>query len=98
MTAQGIYILKVIESEDLFDSLCETLEDYGVEIMSPAIFDFDAASSDETELILSASEDILEELKEELEAMDILESFNIIDSFESKFTDDEVDDFEEDSL
>ena len=98
MTAQGIYIINVIESETLFDSLCETLEDYGVEIMSPAIFDFHTASSGETELILSAGEDILEEFKEELETLDILETFNIIDSFESKFSDDEVDDYEEDAL
>lgn len=97
MAAQGIYVLRAIESEGIFDNLCETLEEYGVEIVSPAIFDYDSAKDSESELVISGSEEILEDLKEELESQDLLESVNIVDSFEEKF-DEYEDEEEEDGL
>ncbi|MCB0280140.1 MAG: hypothetical protein KDD94_11580 [Calditrichaeota bacterium] len=98
MAAQGIYLIKRIKDEKVFDNLCETIEDYGVTIVSPVIFDFSTASMGETELILSADEDSLEELKEELEAIELLETANIVDSFENKYNDDETDDYDDTQL
>lgn len=98
MAAQGIYVLRAIENESTFDNLCETLEEFGIEIVSPIIFDFVTASSSETELVISGKEETLEDLKEELESLDLLESVSIVDSFEEKFDDYEEDDYEEDGL
>lgn len=85
MAAQGIYLLKPIEDEKVFDNLCETLEEYGVEIVSPVMFDFETARMDETELVLGGTEEILEDLKEELETNDMLDTVSIVDSFENQF-------------
>lgn len=99
MAAQGIYIIKTIAEEKIFDNLCETLEEYGVDIVSPAIFDFENARMKETELVISASEEILEDLKEELEQTDLLENVNIVDSFENQFEDESGDEeVDEDGL
>ncbi len=98
MSAQGIYIIKSIESEIIFDNLCETLEDFGVEIVSPKPFDYSNAATSETELVISAPEDVLEELKEELEGIDLLESSNIVDSFEDDFSEETDDEIVEDNL
>jgi uncharacterized protein with ACT and thioredoxin-like domain len=98
VSAQGIYTITAIDDEATFDNLCEVLEDYGVEIVAPTPFEFAQASVGETELVLAAPEDDLEELKEELETMDLLESVSIVDSYEEGFGDDEDDDFTEDSF
>lgn len=98
MSAQGIYIIRAIEDENTFDTLCETLEDFDVEIVAPNPFEFSNATIGETELMIAATEDILEELKEELENMDLLESANIVDSFEDDFTEESDDEYLDDNL
>jgi uncharacterized protein with ACT and thioredoxin-like domain len=98
MAAQGIYLLRAIEDEKVFDNLCETLEEFGVEIVSPSIFSYELAQSSETELVISSTEETLEDLKEELESQDLVESVNIVDSFEEKFDEYEEDEYEEDGL
>ena len=97
MAAQGIYVLRAIKEESTFDNLCETLEEFGIEIVSPTIFDFVTATSSETELVISGPEETLEDLKEELDSQDLLESVSIVDSFEEKY-DEYEDDEEEDGL
>ena len=91
MSAQGIYIIKAIDDESMFDTLCDTLEDFGVDIVSPKPFDISSTAHGESELILASTEDVLEDLKEELESMDLLESANIVDSFEDDFSEEEDD-------
>jgi acetolactate synthase small subunit len=99
MAAQGIYILKPIINEKVFDNLCETLEDYGVEIVAPVMFDFETARQSETELVLSGTEEVLEDLKEELEASDLLDTVSIVDSFENQFDEESGEEvYEEDGL
>ena len=98
MSAQGIYILREIKDEETFDNLCETIEEFGVEIVSPTIFDFAFASSSESELVIAGAEEVLEDLKEELESLDLVETVSIVDSFEEKFDEYEEDNYEEDGL
>ena len=98
MSAQGIYIIKAIADEAVFDSLCETLEDFDVEIVAPSPFEYSTAATSETELVLAGSEDVLEDLKEELENMDLLESDNLVDSFEDEFGEEAEDDYLEDNF
>ena len=99
MAAQGIYVLKPILDEKIFDNLCETLEEYGVDIVAPVIFDFVIASTSETELVISGSEEILEDLKEELESNDMLDTVSIVDSFENQFDEESGEEvFEDDGL
>lgn len=98
MSAQAIYTIREIEEEKVFDTLCEILEDYDVELVSPKPFDFSNATIGETELMIAGTEEILDELKEELEQMDLLESANLVDSFEDEFSEENDDEYLEDSL
>ncbi len=99
MAAQGIYVLKPILDEKVFDNLCETLEEYGVDIVAPVIFDFVIAKTSETELVISGTEEVLEDLKEELESNDMLDTVSIVDSFENQFDEESGEEvYEDDGL